>query len=321
MYKTRVAVLRGGPSAEYEISLQTGSAVLRNLPEEYHGIDIFIDKNGLWHRSGMETSPYQALKNVDVVFNALHGGYGEDGKLQRTLESFKVPYTGSRTLPSAISIDKILAKDVFRHEGIRTPRSAELRVSEDADEKLLAILSGFPLPAIIKPGTSGSSLGVTFARSLEEVERGVRRAFLYSPKVLVEEYIDGTEGTVGIIDGYRGEETYALSPVEIVPTEREFFDYDGKYKGRAMQFAPSRFEDKEIARMQVAARAIHRALGLRHYSRTDFILSSHGILYALEINALPGLYPDSSFERSLRAGNVGYGEFLRHLLSLAIEKN
>lgn len=321
MFKTRVGVVRGGPSAEYEVSLQTGSSILHNLPEEFEGVDIFIDKKGQWYRSGLPITQYQALRNIDVVWNALHGFYGEDGKIQQHLESIGVPYTGSSVFCSLLAIDKSLAKDRFRDLGVRTPKSTLLSVSDHLHDDLFHIFESFPLPAIVKPVNSGSSLGVTLARSFDDIEKGVRRAFLYSPRVLVEEYISGTEGTVGTIEKYRGENIYALSPVEIVPTEKEFFDYDGKYKGRAMQFSPSRFTNQEIARARAVAQALHKGFDIRHYSRMDFIISPERGMYVLEVNTLPALFPESSFERSLKTGNIPVSEFVGHILHLALEKN
>lgn len=321
MHKTRVAVLRGGPSAEYEVSLQTGSAVLKSLPDRYLGIDIFIDKNGVWHRGGEPLSPYQALSNIDVVFNALHGEYGEDGKLQREIEKMGVPYTGARTVGAALSMHKPLSKKKLQESGIRVLRSVEITVSDNISDLLFELFSRAPLPAVVKPASSGSSLGVTFTQSFEEVERGIKKAFLYSPTVLVEEYINGTEGTVGVIEGYRDEDIFSLSPVEIIPHGEPIFDYDGKYKGRAMQFSPSRFLPSDLERIKATAKAVHKALGLRHYSRTDFILNPDGLIYVLEVNALPALAPDSSYERSLKTGNIELSDFVGHVLSLALEKN
>lgn len=314
-------MVRGGPSAEYEISLQTGGVVLQNLPESYQGVDILIDRSGGWYRGGEKVLPYQALVNTDIVFNALHGEYGEDGKIQRDLEGLGLPYTGANVIGAALSMNKVLAKECLKNSGIKTPRGVELGISDDISERLFAIFEKFPLPAVVKPASSGSSLGVTFAQSFDDIERGVRKAFLYSPRVLVEEYIHGTEGTVGIIENFRDEALYTLAPIEIIPTESPIFDYDGKYKGRAMQFSPSRFLKSDNARVEATAKAVHRALGLRHYSRTDLIITPEGQIYVLEVNALPALAPESSFDRSLKTGNIELKEFIDHVLSLALERD
>ncbi len=121
MNKIRIGVLRGGPSSEYEVSLKTGSSVLNNLPEKYSPVDIFIDKKGGWYIQGIPHEPHEAFKKVDAIFNALHGEYGEDGNVQKILDTFSIPYTGSKTVSSAIGMNKALAKNIFKSHGIKTP--------------------------------------------------------------------------------------------------------------------------------------------------------------------------------------------------------
>lgn len=321
MLRTRVAVLRGGPSSEYDVSLQSGSAVLRHLPEDYHGIDIFIDRNGVWHRSGLSVSPYGALKNVDVVWNALHGEYGEDGKVQQELQLMGVPYTGSSALSAALSMNKLLSKEYFKKVGLHVPECTELSVSHDFDEQLFDIFKRATLPVVIKPVSAGSSLGVSVARSLDEIEKGVRKAFGYSSKILVEEYIPGTEATVAVVESMRGEDLYALAPIEIIPTGESFFDYDEKYKGRALEISPGNFSGSDSRALSEMAKAAHQALGLRHYSRSDFIVSPGRGIYILETNSIPGLTNDSLVPKGLATANISMGDFIKHIISLALERN
>lgn len=318
MTRTRVGVLRGGPSSEFEVSLQSGSNVLRNLPDAYQGIDVFIDKEGVWHRNGVPANQYDALKNLDVVFNALHGEYGEDGKLQQELEALRVPYTGPRTFGAALSMNKAASKEQYKKIGLHVPESITLEVGYDFDEQLFKIFKETALPIVIKPTSAGSSLGVTVARSLDDVEKGVRKAFAYSPKVLIEEYIPGKEATVGVIEGFREENLYALSPIEIVPTDETFFNYDAKYKGRALEICPGNFSKSDTRALMEMAKAAHEALGLRHYSRSDFIVSPGNGIFILETNALPGLAPMCLVPKALTTANVSMGDFLDHALSLAL---
>jgi D-alanine-D-alanine ligase len=320
MHKTKVAVVRGGISPEYDVSLQTGSAVLRNLPEDFHGIDIFIDKRGMWHRNGMPMLPYRALKNVDVVWNALHGEYGEDGKIQRELAAIGVPFTGPHVLPASISMSKALSKDHFRRAGLQVPHGVVLRVGEDIHADILAAMALMSFPLIVKPSDAGSSVGVTLAQSNTELEEGVRRAFNYSPKVLVEEYIPGTEATVGVIENFRDEELYSLAPIEIRPTDNHtFFNYDAKYKKGALEISPGNFHDSDVRALREFAKLAHHTLGLRHYSRSDFIVSPGRGIYILETNSLPGLTPESLIPKALQTANVSFREFLSHILSLAVQ--
>ena len=231
MTRTRVAVLRGGPSGEYDVSLKTGGAVLSNLPEKYQPIDVFISKEGTWHMHGVRKLPEEVILHTDVVFNALHGSYGEDGKVQKLLDAFQIPYTGSRTLPSAIAMNKVMTKrEIWKH-GIKTPLYSTIHISHDIPKRALAIFRTLPQPSVVKPSDAGSSLGTTLARSFEEMLQGVYRALEFSDTVIVEEYVSGREATCGVVDGFRGQKLYALFPVEIQPKGSPFFDYEAKYSG------------------------------------------------------------------------------------------
>lgn len=315
-----VAVLRGGASPEHDVSLKTGSQVLSSLSDAYKSIDIFIDRAGVWHVRGVPMEPERALGTVDVVFNALHGHYGEDGTVQRLLDRLGVPYSGSGAYASALAMNKVLTKEYLAKEGIPMARSVTLNVSPNLEQDILNVFRSFPQPSIIKPSDGGSSLGVTLARSFDEFRGGVKAAFQHGKKVLIEEYIKGKEATAGIIDKLRGEEYYALPPVEIsVPTSATFFDYGAKYDGETEERCPGNFSREETEELKRVARVVHQTLGLRHYSRTDFIVTPQGI-YFLEVNTLPGLTENSLLPKSLAAVGVPVPEFIDHVLDLAIQK-
>ncbi len=302
-----VAVLRGGVGGEHEISLDTGAQVLRILPSVGDGalrpIDVFIDKNGAWHVRGVPMSPERALANADVAFNALHGAYGEDGTVERLLERIGIPYTGSSAFASAASCNKRLAKDSLKKAGARVPQSVVLKVSHDIEREALAAFRSFSPPVMVKPVFAGSSVGAGLARTFPEFWERMTEAFAQAKEVLVEEYLLGREATCGVIDDFRGQPRYALLPAEIKrPSPFSIFDYDAKRKGESIRI-PGDFakgESAEIARLALCA---HEALGLRHYSRSDFIVTPRGV-YFLEANALPPLAPESSFAQSLGATGV-----------------
>ena len=313
--RKKIAVLRGGPSPEYEVSLQTGAAVLDSLSDEkYEIFDVAITRAGDWYLNGVKMIPADVLSQADAVFNALHGEYGEDGKVQQILETFKIPYTGSRPLPSAVAMNKILAKREFKKIGVKIPLDIIL---EKGDFDIVEIFKTFPMPAIIKPANAGSSLGVSIAGTLADLERALENAFEVSDKVLVEEYIAGREATCGVIDNFRNENVYSLIPVEIRPkSENNFFDYDAKYSGETEEICPGNFTMEEKNELQNLARQAHQALGLRHYSRSDFIISPRRGIYLLETNSLPGLTQNSLLPLSLRAVGSDLDEFVEHLLKL-----
>src|SRR3990167_8624243 len=187
--KVRVAVLRGGPSPEYDVSLATGGHVislLREMPDVYNPIDIFISRDGQWHVSGAPQAPSGALKHVDVVFNALHGFYGEDGQVQQILENLNLPYTGSSTVASAIAMNKAMAKSLYDIHGLHTPRHEAVR-EDVGQEDLVYIFRNYMHPVIVKPAEGGSSLGIRIAHTFKELEEAVKHALTHSSKVLVEE--------------------------------------------------------------------------------------------------------------------------------------
>lgn len=312
--------MRGGVGSEYDVSLKTGGDVLKHLPrEKYDVYDLLITKSGQWHLNGFPTTIAKIALHTDVVFNALHGEYGEDGKVQRMLEQFGILYTGSTVFASAVAMNKALAKYYFKQAGIKTPECAVVRGGDDIVLSARRVFRKFPGPYIVKPHAAGSSLGISVARDFESLIGAIKNALHYDYKmVLVEEYIKGREITCGVVDGARADELHALFPVEIVsPDGAEFFDYDMKCDGVALGKCPANLLPATTERVQGLAVAAHRALGLRHYSRSDFILSQRG-LYILETNSLPGLAEVSPFAKSLHSAGLPFPEFLDYILTLAI---
>lgn len=318
-----IAVLRGGVGAEHDVSLKTGAEVMRTIAENLGGtfrpLDVFIDRKGVWHVRGIPAAPERILSSADAVWNALHGEYGEDGTVQRVLERIGIPYTGSGPYAAAASMNKALAKTILEKHGIKTPYAKTLAVSENLHEDIRALFRSFPQPSIVKPLNAGSSVGVSVARSFTEFEDGIRSAFSHAPQVLVEEYITGKEATCGVVDGLRGEAHYALPPVEIMPpASAHFFNYEAKYGGGTDERCPGNFSASERTALGHAALSAHTALGLRHYSRSDFIVSKQGV-YFLEVNSLPGLTEHSLLPKALRAVGVSQPEFVSHVLKLAMK--
>lgn len=318
--RTVVGVLRGGPSSEYEVSLASGAAVLEALNKEvYDPKDIFISRAGEWHMHGIPTTPQKALQGVDVAFNVLHGEFGENGKVQRMLDTFGVPYTGSDAFASAVAFNKQHTKDVVRDLGLLVPHSRTVDEGDDIEEVSFDLFRTFPHPVIIKPLVGGSSVGTTLAQSFHGLQDGLRQALTYAPKALVEEYIKGKEATVGVIDSFRGQDVYTLFPVEVVPhASHGFYSYDAKYAGGSVEHVPGRFTEEEKKQLADLAARAHTGLGLAHYSRSDFIVSKRGI-YFLEANsaAACGLGKEALLPKALRAVGSSLAEFLDHVLQLA----
>lgn len=315
---TVVGVLRGGPSREHEVSLRSGAAILTNLPEERYAVrDIYIDREGQWHERGRPTSPERILRQLDAVLIGLHGEYGEDGNVQKILELFGVPYAGADSLASHFAMHKLLAKVRAQEAGLRTPKFHFIERKEDAAAGAQAVIRAFPQPVVVKPVGWGSSIGVSIVGGYAPVFSAIRQLFAdEAPAVLVEEYVKGREATVGVVEALRGEELYALPPIEIIPPGDDFFSYDAKYSGVTREVCPGNFSRAANEDLKWAAKAVHRALGLRHYSRSDFIVTTRGIYY-LETNTLPGLTTESLLPKALAAVGVPFSAFLDHLVTLA----
>jgi len=320
----RVGVLRGGPSSEHEVSLRSGLAVLQAI-DKYHGHkyephDVVIKKGGLFELDGLPIGIGNLHSKVDLVFNALHGHYGEDGKVQNILDIHGIPYTGSDALSSAIGMNKILSKKVFTDHGIKTPIHREIHsidIKNDLDVILNDLFKTFVLPGIVKPTSGGSSVGVTVVRDFTEFPAALKKAAEHGHSVILEQYIPGIEATCGVIQGFRGQELYALPPIEIRPAAG-FFDYDSKYSGQSREIVPATFSNKIKMQIEELARKIHRAFGLRHYSRSDFIIHPRWGIYALEVNTLPGLTEESLLPKALRAVGSDLHELVGHVLELAL---
>ncbi len=322
MSTIRVGVLRGGPSDEYDVSLKTGASVLKNLPEKYKPVDILLSKERVWHANGIPQTAAQVFRSVEVVFNALHGAYGEDGKIQQLFEAHDVRYTGSGPLGSALGMNKIMAQDVYRNAGLRATQHFVADVRHHEPEALSRMIARrLSPPWVVKPPSGGSSIGIEIARIPSALVYYLEKLFLSGEtKVLVEQMIFGREATCGVIEDFRGHRYYALPPVEIIPPAgRSFFDYQSKYDGNTREIVPGNFSTEERAAIRDAAIRAHRALGLRHYSRSDFIVTKQGP-YILETNTLPGLTNESLFPKSLAAVGATYPDFLDHMITLALNR-
>ena len=298
-HKTRVAILRGGPSAEYEQSLRTGKYIVDNLPDEYEPVDVLVYKNGDWYQGGIARDEHRILRGVDMVWNALHGHYGEGGTLQKTIAHFGIPSVGSGTISSAVGMNKILAKKMFERACIKTPYYVTASRSEDPREVFDRLHKAMPFPIVVKPSNSGSSFGITVINSPREINEALEKAFAYSDSILAEEFIQGREAMSGVIEGFRATPAYALFPT-----------------GRL----GANFSEEESKTIQDMAVKIHNLLDLRDYSQADFIVHPKRGVYCLEVNTLPKLHEDSGFVSSLKAVGSNMKEFVSHTLSQVLNR-
>jgi D-alanine-D-alanine ligase len=324
MSRTNVAVLRGGASPEYDISLRTGAAVLQALPENtYDTQDVFIDRAGRWHSRGLPSDPMRIVRSADVVFNALHGGHGEGGMIQRTLEHAGVPFTGSRQLPSAMTLNKGAARDALRGLQISMPGYAVFARGDERDTVRMArdTFSLFGPPYIIKPLRGGSGIGVRMAQTFPELPDVLADVLEQYDEIIVEELIPGEEIACGVVEGFRDQDIYALPPTLLIPhATRPFFDYTARFEGLVSAHCPAPVSYQTKAVVEEYARIIHEHMGLSHYSNSDFILHPSGRIYFLEVNSLPGLTQYSHFPHALNAVGSSIAEFADHTIQRALSR-
>ncbi len=302
--KANVAVVMGGNSAEREISIQSGSEVMRALQSlGYDARSLDYDDRFL-----------DALRQLkpDVVFIALHGPGGEDGHVQALLEYLSIPYTGSGLEASALSMDKHLTKKLLAAEGLPTP----VWDLFDLTGGTLPLLPGaLDLPLVIKPRFEGSSAGIAIVHTHEEWTRAMLDASKSYPQILAEEYVEGREFTCAVL----GEE--ALPIVEIVANRDGFYSYDAKYEpGGSTHIVPAPIDEDLAARLQMLALSAHRLLGLRDYSRSDFIVGRDNRPHLLEINSLPGLTPLSLVPDACAAIGIGFEALIDRLVGYALAR-
>lgn len=266
-----IGVLMGGLSAEREVSLKSGNAVLAALTAQgYRAVGIDV---------GHDIAEVLKREQVQAAFIALHGRYGEDGCIQGMLELMGIPYTGSGVLASALAMHKLYSKQAFVGAGILT---APFRHYRRGETVRLADLP-FPLPLVVKPAREGSSVGISLVKQESQLAEALALAFHYDDEILIEQYIKGAEVQVGILDDA------PIGAIEIVPAN-EFYDYEAKYTdGKAEHIFPARLESHLYGQAQQIGLAAHRALGCKGYSRVDLLVTAEEMCYVLEINTLPGM--------------------------------
>ena len=291
----KVCVVMGGASAEREVSLKTGKAVIeacRNLGFEVNQVVIKNDYK-LYLND---------FKSCDIVFNALHGPIGEDGIIQLWFEKNNIAYTGSGPKSSSICMDKNNSKKIIKDLGYATPKWN--LVNRVIDYNLINY------PCIVKPNTQGSTYGLSIVNNAEELNRAVNFAKKYDSDVLIEQYISGREITVGILDGK------ALPIVEIKP-KHDIYDYECKYKpGMSSYFCPAKFNDQITSKIKFDSELIFKALGCKGYGRIDYIIDKNMNYYFLELNTLPGMTSTSLLPIAAKAFNISFNDLVHKIIKV-----
>lgn len=296
--KLKIAVLLGGMSSEREISIKTGTAIIKELKKHGHRVVAIDAVRGCLGKI-IKAKP-------DVAINALHGTYGEDGTMQGALEFIGVPYTGSGVNACALAMNKVKAKEIFAFNGVTT---ADWQVVEE-EKEVKSIALKYPL--VFKPVSEGSAVGVTIAKSKKDGIKAFRTARKYGP-VLVEKFIKGTEISVPVL-GSR-----VLPIIEIVP-KNEFYDFDAKYTpGMSDHIIPARISSDAYVKAAGLALLAHNLLGCRDLSRIDMIVSGKEV-YVLEVNPLPGMTDVSLFPEAAKKAGISFYELIMILVKDALKR-
>lgn len=338
----RVVVLAGGTSTERDVSLVSGSMIYKALKKKGHQailIDVYLGYEGpLEHifteekdwaeeigavsenKPDLETvkamrpdgaknffgpNVLTICQSADVVFMALHGANGEDGKIQACFELMGIPYTGTDFVSSAMAMDKGITKDLFKAHGIPTPQG--FRISKNEQSKETPIF-----PCIVKACCGGSSVGVCIAQDESEYEAAVKEAFLYDNEAVVEQYIKGREFSIGVMDGK------ALPVIEIAP-KVGFYDYKNKYQaGSTVETCPAKLSKEQTEYVQGVAEKVFGALRLKNYARMDFMMDQDGKFYCLEANTLPGMTPTSLLPQEAAAIGIDFESLCEKMMMQAL---
>jgi D-alanine-D-alanine ligase len=298
MEKLTITVMHGGPSAEREVSLRTGSAVARALRSVGHEV----------HELDPKTPDWVLPARTDVVFLALHGTYGEDGTVQQQLDKLGVAYTGCDANASRIAFDKVLTKQRCVDAGVPTPKFIVV------DAPSVPWPRGWQPPVVVKPVRQGSSVGLQFVERVADWADALREAFRYDTQLLVEERIDGCETTVGILNGA------ALPVVEICPKQGTY-DYRNKYTAGATEyFCPAPIDRAITERIQAVAMRAFQAIGGRDYARVDVMVRANGEPLVLEVNTLPGMTETSLLPKAAAAAGLSYEALCQRMVELALKR-
>lgn len=305
----KIIVLMGGPSSEAEVSRWTGTAILNAL----------LAKG--YNAQGMEFIPQTMIEDIknskcDIVFNAVHGKYGEDGRIAAALEMIDMPYTSCSVLSSAITMDKVASKYLFRSAGISTPNCLIYRKVDMKRDLVEEVMTKFTLPVVVKAASQGSSIGVVIVNKKEDLQKAIEECFSYDEAILIEEFIKGRELSIPI---YGNKEKKALPIIEIT-TNSGRYDYKSKYtKGESFHIIPAPLNEELTTKIQNLCIEACNVADCRGVVRVDVMLSEDNIPYVLEINSVPGMTETSLVPDAASHVGISFGELCEMILQMAVE--
>ena len=309
MTKLSIALLSGGISSERDVSIASGNQVYEVLDRDKYEVIRYDPKTDL-------PKLVADAAGIDAALIILHGPYGEDGTVQGLLDLLDIPYQGSGVLGSAIGMNKLVSKQLYKNAGI--PVAPDMTFKSIDMIETRAVVDQLGMPLVIKPVTSGSSIGLSIVKSEDALNDALEKAFAEDHEVMIESYIKGVELTGGVIGN---EELQALPIVEIIPgKEFDFFDYTAKYTpGATEEICPARTDEATTQKAQSYAKMAHRALCCKGYSRTDMILAD-GQIYVLETNTIPGMTPTSLLPQAAEVAGIDFSRLLDKLIEFSLEE-
>ncbi len=326
MSATHVAVLMGGMSSEHDVSLRSGANAAHALEEKgYRVTPVTITRDGKWRFPGTpavnlgEGVARLLGESIDCVFIALHGPFGEDGRIQGLLDLAGLAYTGSGHAASAVAMDKIRAKAVAESAGVPVARQLVIRAADarTPDTLVRRVEAELGFPCVLKSPCQGSSLGMAIPKDAAEFRQALPGLFELDAVVMAEPFLSGVEVTCGVLDVDR-EGPRALPVTEIRPESSEFFDYHAKYTpGATREITPAEIPLEATARVQELAERVHRAIGCRGFSRSDFILIDGNPVW-LEVNTIPGLTETSLLPQAAAAAGIGFADLTELMVEAAL---
>jgi len=328
MNKINVAVLRGGPSFAYENSLVSGQAVIDALDEsKYNVIDVFIDKDAVWHYRGLPVKPIELLEKVDVAFNALHGEYGEDGQVQTILEQSGVSFTGPKSFDAAVAFHKALSLSKLKDagvEGLKIQGQKFINIMDLADDDLKKVVddifSVMAPPYVVKPVKPNPAFGIAIANTRDELFSLLPKIAMEYEEVVIEEFIFGTEISISMAQSLRDEDVYVAPPVEILKKDKKILDSNIAFSEATAETVrmPANISDEIKIKLLGVARDIFNILGARHYARANMMVSRDKDLYFLGLNSLPGLGPNALLPMTFDAVGIDFIQFIEHVINIAM---
>jgi D-alanine-D-alanine ligase len=313
----KIGILRGGISPEYHLSLQTGANVQKALMEAgFEAIDMLLDKEGVLHIKGIPADMEKAQSSIDMVWNALHGDFAEDGRASRLLGDYGIPHTGSSTAASALAYNKSSAKEIAKNLGINTPQSLLIMPEgeESVSEITQRIYRHMAPPWVLKPLSGGGSIRTYFAFTPLELAQFVEENVSHAQPFLVEQYIFGKEAAVGVIDGFRNQERYALPAVEIRSPDRGVLTYEDRSGEDPYVVVGGRLRADEREQLMHLAKELHSAFGANDYSQSEFIVDNRGKVWFIEFDTHPHLTNNSPFLAALDAVGASIQEFVKTVI-------